>query len=100
MSPESVKSAAATTHLIASWMGDHRRDARAKVARQEARCQMWKYSRREEEGLLFYVVYKQAYIHERQECTRKCMTRKETVNVMESTVLRYRADHRDHRCTW
>jgi hypothetical protein len=28
MSPESVKSAAATTHRIASWVGDHKRDAK------------------------------------------------------------------------
>jgi hypothetical protein len=47
---------------------------------------------KEEEGCSFYVVYKQVYIHERQECTRKCITWKETVNVMKSTVLRYRAD--------
>jgi hypothetical protein len=40
-------------------------------------CRMWEYSRREEEGSLFYEVYKQAYIHERQEYTRKCMTSKE-----------------------
>jgi hypothetical protein len=32
---------------------------------------------REEEGCLFYGVYKQAYIHERHECTRKCMMSRE-----------------------
>jgi hypothetical protein len=46
---------------------------------------MWEYSRREEEGLLFFVVYKQAYIHERQECIRKYMMWKEIVNVMGCT---------------
>jgi hypothetical protein len=55
------------------------------ISLQYASCRMWEYSRREEEGWLFYVVYKQAYIHERQECTRKCMTRKDTVNVIEGT---------------
>jgi hypothetical protein len=48
-------------------------------------CWMWEYSRREEEGSLFYVVYKQAYIHERYERTRKCMTWKGTVDVIEGT---------------
>ena len=28
MSPDSVKSAAAATHRIASWVGDHKRDAK------------------------------------------------------------------------
>jgi hypothetical protein len=32
---------------------------------------------REEEGRLFYRVYKQAYIHERHECTHKCIMSKE-----------------------
>jgi hypothetical protein len=34
---------------------------------------------------LCYGVYKQAYIHERHECTRKCMTWQATVNVIEGT---------------
>jgi hypothetical protein len=32
---------------------------------------------KEEEGSLFYGLYKQAYIHERHERTRKCMMSKE-----------------------
>jgi hypothetical protein len=36
---------------------------------------------------MFYVVYKQAYIYERQECTRKCMTRKDRVDIIGCTVL-------------
>jgi hypothetical protein len=67
-------------------------------------CRMWKDSRQEEEGWLFYGVYKQAYIHERHECTRKYMMSKErqwtSWKVLESTVLRYRADNKSHRCTW
>jgi hypothetical protein len=37
--------------------------------------------------MVLWSVQASLYIHERQKCTRKCMTWKETVNVKESTVL-------------